>query len=60
MIDSCPFTDVQWKVLQKVHNRLDEMDRKGIDLFDLAINLREELIKEQIKNVFNPNDNSKR
>jgi len=35
-------TDARWNVLNKVHGRLEEMDKKGIDFFDSIDELRDE------------------
>ena len=49
MRDSCPMTDVRFEVLKKVHERLEKMDKEGIDIFDSLVKLRDEIKKGKVK-----------
>lgn len=48
MIDSCPMTKTRYDVLDRVYGRIDEMKRRGIDLFDPMIALRDELLAKSV------------
>lgn len=48
MIDTNPITKKKWEFLNKIHDRLDEMDKKEITFLDTILEIKQKRKKHDI------------